>query len=51
MICDGGHLVYRVNGTQANEGFDAVPNSGKILIQSEGADIYIRRFELQPLKK
>jgi hypothetical protein len=51
IICDGGHLVYRVNGIVANEGFDSVPSSGKILIQSEGAEIYVRRFELQPLDK
>jgi hypothetical protein len=48
VTCDGSHVVYRVNGIQANEGFDAVPSSGKILIQSEGAEIYIRRFELLP---
>jgi hypothetical protein len=48
VICDGSHVVYRVNGIQANEGFDAVPSSGKILIQSEGAEVYIRRFELLP---
>jgi hypothetical protein len=51
IICDGGHLVYRVNGIEANEGFDVVPSSGKILIQCEGAEIYIRRFELLPLDK
>ena len=49
VICDGGHIIYHVNGIQANEGFNAVPSSGKILIQSEGAEVYIRRFELQPL--
>jgi hypothetical protein len=51
VICDGGRIVYRVNGIQANEGFDARPSSGKILIQSELAEVYVRRFELQPLKK
>jgi hypothetical protein len=51
IICDGGHIVYRVNGIQANEGFDSVPSSGKILIQTEGAEVYVRRFELQPLDK
>lgn len=49
IICDGGHIVYRVNGIDANEGFDAVPSTGKILIQTEGAELYIRRFELRPL--
>jgi hypothetical protein len=51
VICDGGHIIYRVNGVIANEGFDAVPSSGKILFQTEGAEVYVRRFELQPLDK
>ena len=51
VICDGGHIIYRVNGIQANEGFDAEPSSGKILLQSEAAEVYYRRFELQPLGK
>lgn len=49
VICDGGHIINRVNGIQVNEGFDAVPSSGKILIQTEAAELYVRRFELQPL--
>lgn len=49
VICDGGHVVYRVNGIVANEGFDSVPSSGKILLQTELAEIFIRRFELLPL--
>ena len=49
VICDGGHITYRVNGIQANEAFDVVPSSGRILIQSELAEVYVRRFELQPL--
>jgi hypothetical protein len=51
VISDGGHIIYRVNGTQASEGFDAQPSSGRILLQSEGAEIYVRRFELLPLQK
>jgi hypothetical protein len=51
VVCDGGHILYRVNGILANEGFDAVPSSGKILWQSEGAEVYVRRFELLPLTK
>ena len=49
VVCDGGHITYRVNGTLANEAFDMNPTSGKILFQSEGAEVYVRRFELQPL--
>ena len=50
VICDGDHILYYVNGTLANEGFDAKPSSGRILIQCELAEIYVRRFELLPLK-
>jgi hypothetical protein len=51
VVCDGGHITYRVNGILANEGFDAVPAAGKILFQSEGAEIFVRRLELLPLDK
>lgn len=51
VLCDGGHIAYRVNGVLASEGFDAKPTSGKILLQTELAEVYIRRFELLPLVK
>ncbi len=51
VICDGGHILVKVNGTVVNEGFDAEPTTGKITIQSEGAEILIRRWELWPLGK
>ncbi len=49
IFCDGGHIRYYVNGVLANEAFDAQPSSGKILLQTELAEIYYRRFELHPL--
>lgn len=51
VICDGGHIVVKVNGKQVNEGFDADPTSGKLTIQSELAEIIVRRWELWPLGK
>ncbi len=39
-----------VNGKLANEGTDAFPASGKILFQSEGAEVYFRNMKLYPLK-
>lgn len=51
VICDGGHIIQRVNGVQVNEGFDSMPSSGKILLQTELAEVYVRRFELYPLGK
>ena len=40
-----------VNGKVANEGSGAKPASGKILFQSEGAEVYFRNMELRPIKK
>jgi len=33
-----------------NEGTDAFPASGKILVQSEGAEVFFRDIKLYPLK-
>ena len=49
VICDGGHVVIKVNGTVVNEGFEAQPSEGKILFQTEQAEIFVRRWELWPL--
>jgi len=51
VICDGGHIALRVNGTLVNEGFDTTPSAGKIAVQCELAEIFIRRWELRPLDK
>ena len=45
-----GHVWQYVNGELANEGSDAFPAGGKILFQSEGAEIYFRNIRLYPLK-
>jgi hypothetical protein len=39
-----------VNGKLANEGMDAFPASGKILFQSEGAEVFFRNIKIYPLK-
>jgi hypothetical protein len=49
VICDGGYIAIKVNGILVNEAFDLFPSAGKIMIQSEGAEIFIRRWELWPL--
>jgi hypothetical protein len=51
VICDGDRIEIQVNGVKINEGFDAVPSAGKLLVQSEGAETFIRRWELWPLGK
>ena len=51
VIADGGHLLYKVNGITVNEAFDAKPDFGRILLQTELAELFIRRYELWPLGK
>ena len=51
VICRGSHITNMVNGVTVNEGFDAAPSAGIILIQTEMAEIFIRRWELWPLDK
>jgi hypothetical protein len=48
-LCAGGRITVRVNGTTVNACYDTAPSAGKILLQSEGFEIFFRRFELRPL--
>jgi len=50
LVNQNGHLWQYVNGTLANEGTDAFPSSGKILVQSEGSEVFFRNIKLFPLK-
>lgn len=50
-ICSGKRIAVRINGTQVNEAYDVNPAAGKILLQSEGFEMYFRTFELHPLKR
>lgn len=51
VICNGDHLIYLVNGVVVNEAFEASPSSGKILLQTEQAEMWVRRMELWPIGK
>lgn len=51
VIADGGHLLYKVNGVIVNEAFEAKPDFGRLLLQTEQAEMFVRRFELWPLGK
>ncbi len=48
-IVDGDTFVYLLNGRIVNKGFDSELTEGKLLFQSEGAEIFFRRIELRPL--
>lgn len=45
----GSTLIYRVNGTIVNRATDLIPARGKILLQTEGAEMFVRKLELHPL--
>ena len=49
VIADGDRLLYKVNGVVVNEAFHASPSAGKILLQTEQAEMFVRRLELWPL--
>jgi hypothetical protein len=51
VICDGGNLTYFLNGEKVNDVQDSSFTEGKILFQSEAAEIFFRKIELHPLKK
>jgi Domain of Unknown Function (DUF1080) len=47
-LCDGKRITVVVNGTTVNECYDTFPAAGKILLQSEGFELFVRKFELRP---
>ena len=49
VICEQGNLVVNVNGVKVNEASQADPASGHILVQTELAEMIVRRWELWPL--
>lgn len=50
-IVEGGNITYFVNGEKVMEGWDGNFQHGKLLFQSESAEIFFRKIELHPLKK
>lgn len=50
-IVDGGNITYFVNGEKVMEAWDGNFKEGKLMFQSEGAEIFFRKIELHPLKK
>jgi len=49
VIANKGKCTHIVNGMVVNEGENVSLRSGRILIQSEGAEIYYRKIEIQEL--
>lgn len=51
VLCDGDAITNIVNGTVVNEGTGASESAGRILLQSEGAEIFFRNVKLEPLDR
>lgn len=51
VICNGGCVEVFVNGVKVNEAFSVSPQYGRLQLQSELAEVFIRRWELWPLDK
>jgi hypothetical protein len=50
-ICEGGDVTSFLNGVKVNEGRNGTFKHGRLLFQSEGAEIFFRKIELYPLGK
>jgi hypothetical protein len=48
--CDGDRVKVSVNGHETLEGTNAGPASGKIVLQSEGAEAFFRRVDMYPVR-
>lgn len=51
VICDGNKATIKVNGITTVEAADLKPAAGKLWVQCEGAELFIRRWELWPIGK
>jgi hypothetical protein len=49
IVADGDHLRFLLNGVVVNEAFAAIPNEGRLLFQTEGAEIFFRKIVLRPV--
>ena len=50
VYCKGAQISVYVNGVLVNEGFDAQPSMGQLQLQSEQAEIFVRKWELWPVE-
>lgn len=51
VVCDGGRVDVYNNGVLVNQAFNVKPTGGRIQIQSEISEIFVRRVTLLPLDK
>lgn len=50
LWAQGDTVRYYVNGILVNEGRNASATRGRLLFQSEGAEVYFRKIELRPIR-
>lgn len=50
-VCRGPRITIIVNGITVNECFDTNPQSGKLLLQAEGHEVFFRNLELRPARR
>jgi len=51
VIADGDKLTVLLNGIVVNRAYGCKPQKGRLQVQSEGAELFVRRIELTPLVK
>lgn len=51
IIARGGELTFYLNGRMVNQALNSSHRQGKIQLQSEGAEIFVRKIELHPLPR
>ena len=51
VICQGDRVAIKLNGVLVNSAYGVNPTAGKLTIQTELAEIFVRRWELWPLGK
>jgi len=49
VVCDGDSITCILNGILVNAGTGSSVKSGKILFQSEGAEVFFRKIEVRPI--
>lgn len=49
VISKNGSITVFINGKKVFTGSNAMPNKGKVYLQSNGSEIFFKRFEIKPL--
>jgi len=49
-VCEKDTIAVSINGRLVNKAYAATPAAGRILLQCEGFELFVRNFEIAPLK-